>query len=263
MSESVRHLGLVEEADIALDDAALALAALDHPDLDLSTYYALRDEMADAVKAASPGAQDPQQQAAALVRVLAGRFRFAGDSVTYDDPRNADLIRVMDTRQGLPITLSILYVALARRAGWMAHVINAPGHCLVALGPPPFLLIDPFYAGAVVDPAHFAKVLQTAAPDGSPVRIGPMSNRAVLLRLLLNQAQRAEMGDDPARALTVFERITVIAPEYSEGWWERARLELALGRPGEARASLTSLLEVTREPALRGQANEVLARLGP
>ena len=88
-----------------------------------------------------------------------------------------------------------------------------------------------------------------------------MSNRYILLRLLMNQATRAEQAADPGRAMTLYERMTLIAPESPDGWWSLARLQIAAARPDEARKSLTALLEVTRDEERRQQVTAVLERL--
>jgi predicted TPR repeat methyltransferase len=73
----------------------------------------------------------------------------------------------------------------------------------------------------------------------------------VLVRLLLNQATRAERGGDPARALAIYERMTTVAPDNPDGWWELARLQLQLHDLDAARGSLNAMLEVTRDPDRR------------
>jgi predicted TPR repeat methyltransferase len=78
-----------------------------------------------------------------------------------------------------------------------------------------------------------------------------MANRAVLVRLLMNQATRAERDGDPARALALYTRMTTIAPDSADGWWELARLQLQLHDVDAARASLNAMLEVTRDPRRR------------
>jgi uncharacterized protein HemY len=78
-----------------------------------------------------------------------------------------------------------------------------------------------------------------------------MSNRAVLLRLLLNQATRAERAGDFERALILYQRMTAVAPGSGHGWWERARLELMHDDVPGARSSLSAMLEMTRDPATR------------
>jgi regulator of sirC expression with transglutaminase-like and TPR domain len=88
-----------------------------------------------------------------------------------------------------------------------------------------------------------------------------MSNRAVLVRLLMNQATRAEQKRRPARALAVMQRITTVAPGHTLGWWERARLEQTQGDIPAARLSLSSMLETTRDADVRAHVKSALAGL--
>lgn len=253
--EEVTALGLMEDEAIELDSAALQLAALDHPGTSLDPYIELLQAVTDRLADVGTAARQPPARADALAAVLGGEFGFTGDRVTYDDPDNADLIRVIDRRRGLPVSLGLLYVAAARRLGWPAEVLNTPGHVLVRVGAETEpLLLDPFNDGAVVGPEALQRLLSSvlgAQVAPSSEHLAPMSNRAVLVRLLLNQASRAEQAGRSARALTLFERITAIAPDNAHGWWERARLQLVQGDMGGARSSLSAMLEVTREPGLR------------
>ena len=88
-----------------------------------------------------------------------------------------------------------------------------------------------------------------------------MANRAVLVRLLMNQAVRAETSGDAARALTIYRRMTIISPALPHGWWERARLEFAAGDRSSARRSLSAMLEITRDADLRAHISASLDSL--
>ena len=263
MIQSIAHLGLVDESEIELDAAALEIAALDHPAADLSRYVALLEAMGERLLGVAVTAHSAVEQAAALADVVGGQFGFDGDRETYDDPANADLISVMDRRRGLPIALSILYVALARRIGWTAHPLNTPGHVLVSVGEVRPVVIDPFDRGTMLSGEQIAALLHRLIGNRKlrDEDIAPLSNRAALLRLLINQSSRAERAGDTARALSVYERIVTVAPAHSQGWWDLARLQLSLGANGSARESLTALLETTRDPFVRAQANSALDAL--
>lgn len=253
--DDIVALGLMEDEAIALDIAALQLAALDHPGVAIEPYMEVLSDITERLVAAGGAAQRPAEQAEALARVLAGEFGLTGDRESYDDPDNADLIRVMDRRRGLPVSLSILYVAAARRLGWPAEVLNTPGHVLIRIGAETDqVLADPFNDGAIVGPGQLAALLASvlgASAARADEHLAPMTNRATLVRLLLNQATRAEAGGNPQRALTLFERMTAVAPSNAHAWWERARLQFVHGDPAGARASLSAMLEVTRDADLR------------
>jgi regulator of sirC expression with transglutaminase-like and TPR domain len=259
---AIAHLGLLEDEAIVLDLAALEIAALDHADSAIEPYAELLAGMAARIAVLGADAATPRERSRVLSRVIADEFAFAGDRQTYDSPDNADLMRVIDRRRGLPVSLTILYVAAARRIGWQADALNTPGHVLARLGSDTGpVLLDPFHGGGIVGAAELGSLLENAL--GPRVRpsaehLAPMSNRTVLVRLLMNQASRAEAAGNLDRALVLYRRITSIAPDHPHPWWDRARLEAAAGDPAAARASLSAMLEVTREPELR---NHVCAAL--
>ena len=160
----------------------------------------------------------------------------------------------MDRRRGLPVSLSILYVAAARRMGWKAEPLNTPGHVLVRIGDQAPVIIDPFNGGAIVEERQllaFLKGFVVADSQISTDRIETMTNRNTLVRLLMNQASRAEQANDPVRAITLYQRMTLVAPENPDGWWALARLQLVVGLIEQARSSLSAMLEVTRNPERR------------
>lgn len=262
MIPAISHLGLLDDEDILLDLAALELSALDHEGTSLDPYIAMLQEMEDRLMSAAGTASHGIRQGEILADLLGGDYGFAGDRKAYGAPLNADMIRVLDRRRGLPVSLSILYVALARRIGWTAFALNTPGHVLVRIGESDVsAVIDPFNGGAPVPSDHVGELLARAL--GAHVILthedmAPLSNRMVLVRLLLNQATRAEQGGDLARAQTIYERMAVIAPLHPQGWWELARLQWQAGQAEKARDSLSAMLEITRDPTQRAHISALL-----
>jgi regulator of sirC expression with transglutaminase-like and TPR domain len=264
MDEDLNRLSLIDDNDIVLDEAALSLALLDHPETDLGPYQDVLEAIATRLELISNGATTARNQADALSSVLSEEFGFVGDRKNYDDPANADLIQVIDRRRGLPVSLSILYVSAARRLGWIANVLDVPGHVLVLIGDEVApVIIDPFHGGIFVETEQLALLLRAGTGGATPAaqHVATMPNRAVLVRLLLNQATRAKDAGNRRRALELYGRITAMAPDYGHAWWERARFELIDGETGAARNSLISMLEVTREPELRQRVSDTLSAL--
>ena len=265
MHVELKNLGLVDEQDIVLDEAALSLALLDQPDVDLTACHDLIEAIATRLDVVGRDATSARARADALSLVLAEEFGFVGDSDTYDDPANADMIRVLDRRRGLPVSLSILYVAAARRLGWKADMLDVPGHVLVLIGEEAApVVVDPFRGGVLVSRDQLAAMVTAMSPGPTAAvrHIAAMPNRAVLVRLLLNQATRAEQAGKGRRALELYRRMTAMAPAQGHAWWKRAQLELTDGDVSAARASLTSMLEVTRDPDLRKRVADTLDALG-
>jgi regulator of sirC expression with transglutaminase-like and TPR domain len=266
VSVDVAAIGLIEDEDILLDVAALALSHLDHEHSDIAHYLELLDGTEDRVCDEGRSSFLPRERAAVLSRVLHGELGFAGDTEAYDAPINADFIRVLDRRRGLPIALSILYVAMARRAGWSAHVLGLPGNVLVQLGEENPVVIDPFTGGGLVPQATIAGICRACLGDdgdASSLSLVRMSNRDVLIRLLNNQAVRAEDEHDVHRALALYWRITLVAPGTLDAWQNLARVQLALNDVGGARTSLFAMLEVAPTKDTRDRIMDAFEALGP
>ena len=265
----ITNIGLVDDDDILLDIAALALSQLDHGEADLQPYLAQLDEIEDLVCAEGRSAFLSGERAAVLLEVMHQQLGFAGDSQAYDAPINADLVRVLDRKRGLPISLAILYVAMARRAGWTADVLNVPGHVLVRIGEKNPVVIDPFMGHGPVSADDLEVICcHYLGDDGKDValQVEAMSNRQILTRLLNNQAIRAEQGGDLPHAFAVYSRITQVAPDGPEAWQNLARLHLAFEDVPGARHCLLAMLEVVRDPDLRSRikaTHDALASASP
>ena len=250
----IAAIGLIEDEDILLDLASLALSQLDHENANIAHYLEMLEDIEDRVCAEGRSAFLPEERAAALSRVLHGELGFVGDDESYDAPVNGDFIRVLDRKRGLPIALSILYVAMARRAGWSAYVLNLPGKVLVQLGEKNPVVIDPFAGGSVLSQGQIAAVCRASLGregDAASLRAVRMTNRDVLARLLNNQGIRAEQEKDRQRALIIYQRITKVAPERLDAWQNLARLQLESRDVEGAKASLFAMSEVATEKRIR------------
>ena len=261
----ISTIGLIDDEDILLDVAALALSQQDHGDLNLDRYVEVLREIEEQIREAGQNAFLSSEQAAALADVLHGDMGFSGDSEGYDAPINADFIRVLDRRKGLPISLAILYVAMARLAGWDAYVLNVPGHVLVQVGRTNPVIIDPFRGGIAVSQAQLVEICKVylgPAGEAAAQYVVPMTNREVLSRLLMNQAVRAEQDGDLLRAFTVYQRMTKVAPDNLDAWHQLARLYQSFGDVAGARHCLLAMLEITNDKESRDQILAAFEALG-
>ena len=259
-------IGVLDDQDILLDIAALALSQLDHAECDVGTYLAQLEAIEDGVCEEGRGAIMSSEQAIVLAEVLHDEHGFTGDAESYDAPVNADFIRVLDRKRGLPISLAILYVAMARRAGWVAHVLNGPGHVLVQIGEKNPVIIDPFNGGRHVGADEFTALYQGHAIDvdmDGKLLLVPMTNHQVLARLLFNQAVRAESENDTQRAIVLHDWITRIAPRMLVSWHHLARLQISTNDSQGARATLLGIAELTGDKHARDQVMAVFRSLGP
>lgn len=250
------HVALVEAAgragasDIDLAAAALALAAMARPELDLAQYQvhlkSLAATAARALSRESAATAEPRELAEALAAALHGGFGYDGERAAYDDIRNADLAYVIERRRGLPVTLGILYIHTARALGAKAHGINFPGHFLTGLATERgSVLIDPFHAGRMVD----GDDLEGLLPRGTVLtedHLAALTDRGTLIRLQNNILTRARAGEDWLRAALTLEQLTRLTPESAGLRYELADAYARIERPNAARAQLEDALK--REP---------------
>lgn len=259
---AVEQLGLIDDDEINLAEAAFSLSTGTTSSADLRLARERFSQLSEALRAQPVAAHDLDGQACELRRLVALKGGLTGDRETYGLPENADLAGLLLRGRGLPITLTLVYVALARALGWSAHALNTPGHALMALTRDKMIVLDPFSDGRKLSDAEVRDAAGLA--PSAPITLGilaPMSNRAVLLRLLNNQAEAAKRERNFELALTAVQKMTAIAPTYSLAWWELARLYLALGDPSGAQRSLTAMLETTRDPDMASRINSALQGL--
>ena len=248
--------GEVADDDLPLAETALNLAALDHRGVDLAPYRDHLAKLADDARAGIANLRRGMTEVDALARVLADtiatRHGYAGDQSTFDDPQNADLIRVIDRRRGLPVSLGILYIETARRLGAKAKGLNTPGHFLLAIGGEEHAkIIDPFNAGVVLSQEELRPM--PPMPQVDPSEYGPVSPRDVVLRLLNNIRTRALAGKDLIRGLTILERMVLIAPRRAELWFDLSNANREVGKLKGAIAAAESCLKLAGDKSTVGR----------
>lgn len=211
-------------------EVALALSALRSGDtVDLSPFR-------QHVAAMSTGLADLVRRRGAtpesLAEVIAQSYAYRGDSETYDDLQNADLIRVIERRQGLPVALSILYLHVARTQGWHAEGLAFPGHFLIRVEIDGGRhVIDPFHDGCVRDASDLRELLrQVLGPTAElkPEHFDPVFDRDVLLRLENNVRLRLAKREEWADAAQSLDRMLAISPDQPELLFEAGQLNARL-----------------------------------
>ena len=203
---SFTHAALSPDPDLAI--AALMIARVECPRLDAGPYLDQLDTIgreaerrvaaAPVVPGEAPLRVDPDRYARviALNEYLFKELRFVGNDVQYEDPRNSFLNEVLDRRTGIPITLAMLYMEVARRAGLYVEGINFPGHfllrCPARRGTPysEDLIIDAFHGGALLSEHACRELLRRHAGDDEALFESHLLRHAtkpqILARMLLN-----------------------------------------------------------------------------
>ena len=147
---SLNFSKLAATADPSLEDLALSIAA-EFRSVDEEDAHARLDALGEEMTSALRGLSTPRAQAHAVSAVLGDRHGFEGDKKRYDRPENSMLDLVLQTRRGLPILLSVIYVEVGRRAGLPLGGVGLPGHFVVGhFGSRPPVLLDPFHGGSVL-----------------------------------------------------------------------------------------------------------------
>jgi len=219
--------------DVDLAEAALLLAAEEYPDLSVRRWLAVLDDLAEAAHPWVGSAAARGRWSDGLSRFLFAELGFQGDVEHYDDPRNSYLNDVIERRTGLPITLSVLYLELARRCQRHAEGVGLPGHFIVrAHEADGAVLLDPFNGGVRLTEAEcWARVREQYgdAVPFDPRYLQPVSKREILARMLRNlKGSYLRRGDLP-RALRTVETLLVVTPDARLELRDRALLRMRLG----------------------------------
>lgn len=212
----------LRQREINVPRAALVYTrAIAFPDLDVGAYLRRLDDLAGALAHRGPVPDGLDSQAAYLAGYLAGELGFRGNVGDYGDPRNSLLNDVIDRRLGLPITLSVVYVAVARRLGIDARGVGLPGHFIVGLyDGPDVVWIDPFHGGLQLDHADCAELVRLATGYEGPLEgewFQPVSAREILTRMLANLRIAYTNQGDWAREIATLRQLQLVnpgAPEY-------------------------------------------------
>jgi regulator of sirC expression with transglutaminase-like and TPR domain len=198
-------------------EAALQIAAEARPRIDLDVYRAKLVALAGRASRRLATARDTADRVAKLTRFLYDEERLRGNEPDYYDPRNSLLCDVLDRGFGIPITLSIVWVDVARRLGLRAAGVGFPGHFLVqvAADDGSQLLVDPFH-GRLVDLRDLEALLARAAGPQARVDAGmlrPAAPREILVRLLRNLKHAHAQRDEFEAAVACCDRLLLLQPD--------------------------------------------------
>jgi regulator of sirC expression with transglutaminase-like and TPR domain len=232
------------DADLDLARAALAVARIEHPDVDERHELARLDALAARVgcgRRAEAGATLER-----LKRLLFDEEGFRGNADEYYDPRNSCLNDVLDRKLGIPITLSVLTMEVGRRVGLDIAGVGLPGHFIVsaAVGARSVLL-DPFHGGTELTPSSAADVASRAV--GRPVKLeeahwAPCTRRQIVVRMLRNLKTIYARRSDWERALGVIDRLLLVDTDTPMHLRDRGTVLVKSGRLWEGAAEWESYL---------------------
>jgi regulator of sirC expression with transglutaminase-like and TPR domain len=223
---------------IDLARAALAIARWEYPRLDADAYLERLDGLARSVDGVrrSPDALGRLHR---LREYLFVEQAFTGNRDDYYDPRNSFLNDVLDRRQGIPITLSLVLMEVGKRLGLAIEGIGLPGHFIAgARLDDSQILLDPFNGGALVTPEECEELVGSVV--GRPVTLrpehyAPVSGRQLLTRMLANLKGAYWRRQEWDRVVGAIDRLLVLDPKAAGEWRDRG---VAWSNLGEVRRGL-------------------------
>jgi regulator of sirC expression with transglutaminase-like and TPR domain len=216
-----------------LAEAALWIAAEEYPDLDVSLWLGRLDALGVRAREVITEDLDADGAAAALNRLLFEDYGLRGNEADYYDPKNSFLNEVLERRLGIPITLSLVYMAVGARAGVTIHGIGLPGHFVVSLERAGAMrLLDPFHGGrslVVEDCRRLVERLSDGRLRFEPGHLSAVTPREILTRMLRNLKGAYLALGDWRRAHGAVDRLLLLAPEALDEGRDRGDLAARLG----------------------------------
>jgi regulator of sirC expression with transglutaminase-like and TPR domain len=156
----------ISGAEIPLDRAALVIAGFEYPALDQALYLSELDRLSGILRPRLRATRDPLAILQALNSLLIDQEGYRGNQEDYYDPRNSFLNEVIDRKLGIPITLSLIYLEVARRLGFPLTGVSFPGHFLVRhRSAERELYVDPFHRGEILLPQELPGRLRSLFGD--------------------------------------------------------------------------------------------------
>jgi regulator of sirC expression with transglutaminase-like and TPR domain len=250
LDETLQSLARDPRQPLDLAEVALRLACDEYVDLNVDAYLRQLDQLAGVVRDALRG------NFAARVATLCGYlFReqgFRGDVENYYDPRNSYLNEVLDRRLGLPITLSLLAMAVGRRAGLEVEGVGLPGHFIArAISGDEEMLFDPFHGGRQLSLDQCADLVRQVTGESFAVSTESMQATppGLIVQRLLNNLKGTYLRQhDFARASRVMARLLQLAPDDALQHRDQGVSLLRAGQPGPAINHLEFYLEKMPDP---------------
>ncbi len=251
-----------EGSQVTLDVAALELASIEFPGLELEGSLFRLDNLAEQISCQLSGNANCLDFIRAANELLFEVLQFRGNEEQYYDPRNSCLNSVLMRRLGIPISLSVLYIEIARRLKRMVYGVGLPGHFIVACedGDARYW-VDPFHNGRILSFADCAALAkQTAGVDlrSNPAVLAPVSKRQILVRMLSNLKAIYLRGEAFDKARQVLDLLIDATPDYPEEYRHRGIVHLRQSNHRAAKADLETYLRLEPDTPERDEVEKQL-----
>lgn len=250
--ESFSELAALSEDGFPLDRAALTLALDEYPEIDLSAYLRKLDTLAARTEVLIGIDRSPANVIEGLNEVLFVQEGLRGNAEDYYDPRNSYLNEVLDRRLGIPISLSVIYIEVARRIGFPVSGVGFPGHFLVKHSSGSRdTVIDAFNFGRILTIRDCQELLDrvyNGTVQMNPSLLQPMEKRAIITRMLYNLKGIYTQKEQHGKALSTIEKILMLNPATPSELRDRGLLYMQTSLFAKALADLQYYLATATAP---------------
>ncbi len=254
-----------DDPELELDKAALLIAAEEYPRLDIELYLAQLDSFAEAARKRDDVFADPLIRIMRLGNLLFDELGFRGNTDNYFDARNSFLNDVIDRRTGIPITLSVVMIEVARRIGLKLFGVGMPGHFLVKYADDEQeIFIDPFHGGRILNEQRCREMIAEMYNGEMTFHhsfLHASAKKQILLRILQNLKGIYARAKDHHKTLGVIERLLLINPDSAVEIRDRGMIHFATGRYVQARNDLEDYLRLTSQAEDEKEIKELLTQL--
>ncbi|MBP8106902.1 MAG: transglutaminase family protein [Caldilineaceae bacterium] len=228
---------------------ALYIAGAAYPNLDVARVRMQLDELAFGVAQTVAEGLTGRAQAEGFLAALTGRLAFEGNREDYTDPRNSFLNDVLARRTGLPISLSLVCMALGRRLGLNIQGVGYPGHFMARYADQEGEWLLDLFSGAVLAPAevtgHLSRLFQQPITLSHQIGALPVTPQALAERILNNLWHIYRTQGDGQKAMRVLDYLVVLAPDNPRLWQEMGVMAYESGHLLDAERNLRRYLYLT------------------
>mgnify|MGYP000122278356 CR=1 FL=1 len=197
-----------------IEEACWLLAEAVVPGIETPHYRRLLDAWGATLGERARTIRAPVDRIGAMRMLLCTELGFRGNAKDYYNPGNSLLPSVIDTRLGIPLSLSVLFMLVGERAGITVHGVNLPGHFIARHEE---ILFDPFHEARLLSVSDCTEILAQQHQPLAPGQLDPVAPRLILLRMLTNLLYLFEQRDDDASKQRVARWIRALEPRSPLG----------------------------------------------
>lgn len=250
--QSFSAIAALDEIALSLDYAALTIALEEYPDLNIQSYLRKIDMLAARVEVLIGVDRAPVNVIEGINEVLFVQEGLRGNNEDYYDPRNSYLNDVLDRKLGIPISLCVLYMEVAKRINFQVFGVGFPGHFLIKhTARDHDIIIDAFQMGRILtlnDCQELLDGIHKGSVEMSAALLHPMEKRMILTRMLYNLKGIYTQQEQSLKALAMIDRILMLNPGMPSELRDRGLLYMQTSLFSKALADLETYLAQVAAP---------------